>query len=171
MAITLLEKKTGIVSDLQQAVFNRISTDAQDGYVEGYLNEFAITKLSANSLSVDTGMVSLQGFRVVNDTITNVYVGVSAATPIDMELVAKLTIVLASENNNVELIARPSQTPTQDNVFAQGEGVYEAVLASFVVDQNGIRDIKRGIGKIDIEQSDIKEIEKQIGRASCRERV
>lgn len=141
----LLERKGGRVSALQGALANHISAGGRDGYASNYLNNFNIFAAASNAISIDTGLIQIQGFRVQNDGIHTQTIATLPSQPIQYHLIAILDIRLAEENSTCVFGLQPIQTLRKDNIFQRGEGVYEVELARFTVATNGISNIARTI--------------------------
>lgn len=136
----LIDKKGGEVTVTNQTIFNKISTNNADGFMKGYLNDFNIIKLSSNQVAIDTGMLSIQGYRIYNDSLIVREVNVTPTQAIPFHFIARLEVFTASENNTIEFITRPTETLTQNNIFKNGTGIYEVELAKFNMTENGIED-------------------------------
>src|SRR5699024_9146180 len=114
----ILDKRNGEVTAEQQAVFNKISTNNADGYVDGFLNSLRIAKMSSNVISIDSGLLSIQGFRSVNDTLTTYTVSVTPSEPIPFQLVATYSHYISDENDTLEITTRPTQELRREPLFA-----------------------------------------------------
>lgn len=136
----VLDKRDGIVSASQQAIFNKISTNNADGYIDGYLNSFRIIKATSSTISIDSGILSIQGYRVYNNDLFTHTVIFNTSKDLDFQLVAVFNHFVSSEKDNIEIVSRPVQTLRKDNLFANADAVYEVELAEFTLTRAGIAD-------------------------------
>ena len=161
----ILDKRNGEVTAEQQAVFNKISTNNADGYVDGFLNSLRIAKMSSNVISVDSGLLSIQGFRSVNDTLTTYTVSVTPSEPIPFQLVATYSHFISDENDTLEITTRPTQELRREPLFAGQNAVYEVELAEFNMTEDGIADFAVTLEKIVYNEQDLTELLDKVTKA------
>ena len=161
----ILDKRNGEVTAEQQAVFNKISTNNADGYVDGFLNSLRIAKMSSNVISVDSGLLSIQGFRSVNDTLTTYTVSVTPSEPIPFQLVATYSHYISDENDTLEITTRPTQELRREPLFAGQNAVYEVELAEFNMTADGITDFAVTLEKIVYNEQDLSELLDKVTKA------
>lgn len=163
----ILDKKGGEVTAPQQAIFNKISTNNADGYVDGFLNNLQIAKLSSNMISIDSGLLSIQGFRSVNDTLTTYTVNVSPSEPIPFQLVATYSHYISDENDTLEITTRPVQDLRREKLFSGQNAVYEVELAEFNMTADGIEDFTVTLEKIIYNEQDLSEFLDKVTEAEA----
>ena len=161
----ILDKRNGEVTAEQQAVFNKISTNNADGYVDGFLNSLRIAKMSSNVISIDSGLLSIQGFRSVNDTLTTYTVSVTPSEPIPFQLVATYSHYISDENDTLEITTRPTQELRREPLFAGQNAVYEVELAEFNMTADGIADFTVTLEKIVYNEQDLTELLDKVTKA------
>ena len=161
----ILDKRNGEVTAEQQAVFNKISTNNADGYVDGFLNSLRIAKMSSNVISIDSGLLSIQGFRSVNDTLTTYTVSVTPSEPIPFQLVATYSHFISDENDTLEITTRPTQELRREPLFSGQNAVYEVELAEFNMTADGIADFKVTLEKIVYNEQDLSELLDKVTKA------
>lgn len=161
----ILDKRNGEVTASQQAVFNKISTNNADGYVDGFLNSLRIAKMSSNMISIDSGLLSIQGFRSVNDTLTTYTVSVTPSEPIPFQLVATYSHYISDENDTLEITTRPTQELRREPLFAGQNAVYEVELAEFNMTADGIADFTVTLEKIVYNEQDLSELLDKVTKA------
>lgn len=161
----ILDKQNGEVTAEQQAVFNKISTNNADGYVDGFLNSLRIAKMSSNVISIDSGLLSIQGFRSVNDTLTTYTVSVTPSEPIPFQLVATYSHYISDENDTLEITTRPTQDLRREPLFSGQNAVYEVELAEFNMTADGITDFKATLEKIVYNEQDLSELLDKVTKA------
>lgn len=161
----ILDKRNGEVTASQQAVFNKISTNNADGYVDGFLNSLRIAKMSSNVISIDSGLLSIQGFRSVNDTLTTYTVSVTPSEPIPFQLVATYSHYISDENDTLEITTRPVQELRREPLFTGQNAVYEVELAEFNMTADGIADFKVTLEKIVYNEQDLSELLDKVTKA------
>ena len=161
----ILDKRNGEVTAEQQAVFNKISTNNADGYVDGFLNSLRIAKMSSNVISIDSGLLSIQGFRSVNDTLTTYTVSVTPSEPIPFQLVATYSHFISDENDTLEITTRPTQELRREPLFAGQNAVYEVELAEFNMTADGIADFAVTLEKIVYNEQDLSELLDKVTKA------
>lgn len=161
----ILDKRNGEVTAEQQAVFNKISTNNADGYVDGFLNSLRIAKMSSNVISIDSGLLSIQGFRSVNDTLTTYTVSVTPSEPIPFQLVATYSHYISDENDTLEITTRPVQDLRREELFSGQNAVYEVELAEFNMTADGIADFKVTLEKIVYNEQDLSELLDKVTKA------
>ena len=154
----ILDKRNGEVTAEQQAVFNKISTNNADGYVDGFLNSLRIAKMSSNVISIDSGLLSIQGFRSVNDTLTTYTVSVTPSEPIPFQLVATYSHYISDENDTLEITTRPTQELRREPLFVGQNAVYEVELAEFNMTADGIANFNVTLEKIVYNEQDLSEL-------------
>lgn len=161
----ILDKRNGEVTAEQQAVFNKISTNNADGYVDGFLNSLRIAKMSSNVISIDSGLLSIQGFRSVNDTLATYTVSVTPSEPIPFQLVATYSHYISDENDTLEITTRPVQELRREPLFSGQNAVYEVELAEFNMTADGIADFKVTLEKIVYNEQDLSELLDKVTKA------
>ena len=161
----ILDKRNGEVTAEQQAVFNKISTNNADGYVDGFLNSLRIAKMSSNVISIDSGLLSIQGFRSVNDTLTTYTVSVTPSEPIPFQLVATYSHFISDENDTLVITTRPTQELRREPLFAGQNAVYEVELAEFNMTADGIADFNVTLEKIVYNEQDLSELLDKVTKA------
>lgn len=161
----ILDKQGGEVTAEQQAVFNKISTNSSSGYVDGFLNNFRIAKLSSNMISIDSGILSIQGFRIVNDTLETFTVNVTPSQPIVLQLVAIYSHFISNENDSVEIVTRPLRELRQEALFQGQDAVYELELAEFSMTKDGIADFTVTLERLVYNEQDIDELLDKVKKA------
>lgn len=161
----ILDKRNGEVTAEQQAVFNKISTNNADGYVDGFLNSLRIAKMSSNVISIDSGLLSIQGFRSVNDTLTTYTVSVTPSEPIPFQLVATYSHYISDENDTLEITTRPTQELRREPLFTGQNAVYEVELAEFNMTADGITDFTVTLEKIVYNEQDLSELLDKVTQA------
>lgn len=161
----ILDKQNGEVTAEQQAVFNKISTNNADGYVDGFLNSLRIAKMSSNVISIDSGLLSIQGFRSVNDTLTTYTVSVTPSEPIPFQLVATYSHYISDENDTLEITTRPTQDLRREPLFSGQNAVYEVELAEFNMTADGIADFVVTLEKIVYNEQDLSELLDKVTKA------
>ena len=161
----ILDKRNGEVTAEQQAVFNKISTNNADGYVDGFLNSLRIAKISSNVISIDSGLLSIQGFRSVNDTLTTYTVSVTPSEPIPFQLVATYSHYISDENDTLEITTRPTQELRREPLFSGQNAVYEVELAEFNMTADGITDFAVTLEKIVYNEQDLSELLDKVTKA------
>ena len=161
----ILDKRNGEVTAEQQAVFNKISTNNADGYVDGFLNSLRIAKMSSNVISIDSGLLSIQGFRSVNDTLTTYTVSVTPSEPIPFQLVATYSHYISDENDTLEITTRPTQELRREPLFSGQNAVYEVELAEFNMTADGIADFNVTLEKIVYNEQDLSELLDKVAKA------
>ena len=161
----ILDKRNGEVTAEQQAVFNKISTNNADGYVDGFLNSLRIAKMSSNVISIDSGLLSIQGFRSVNDTLATYTVSVTPSEPIPFQLVATYSHYISDENDTLEITTRPTQELRREPLFAGQNAVYEVELAEFNMTADGIADFTVTLEKIVYNEQDLSELLDKVTKA------
>lgn len=154
----VLDKFGGEVSANEQAIFNKISTNNSSGYVNGYLNSLGISKLTSNAIGIDSGLLSIQGFRFVNDTLQTYTVSVTPSQPIPFQLVAVFSHYVSSENDTLSIITRPIESLRQENLYGGSNAVYELELARFTMTADGITDFTATLEQLTYNDQDINEI-------------
>lgn len=163
----ILDKQNGEVTAEQQAVFNKISTNNADGYVDGFLNSLRIAKMSSNVISIDSGLLSIQGFRSVNDTLATYTVSVTPSEPIPFQLVATYSHYISDENDTLEITTRPTQELRREPLFSGQNAVYEVELAEFNMTADGITDFKVTLEKIVYNEQDLTELLDKVTKAEA----
>lgn len=161
----ILDKRSGEVTAEQQAVFNKISTNNADGYVDGFLNSLRIAKMSSNVISIDSGLLSIQGFRSVNDTLATYTVSVTPSEPIPFQLVATYSHYISDENDTLEITTRPVQELRREPLFSGQNAVYEVELAEFNMTADGIADFTVTLEKIVYNEQDLSELLDKVTQA------
>lgn len=161
----ILDKRNSEVTAEQQAVFNKISTNNADGYVDGFLNSLRIAKMSSNAISIDSGLLSIQGFRSVNDTLATYTVSVTPSEPIPFQLVATYSHYISDENDTLEITTRPTQELRREPLFAGQNAVYEVELAEFNMAADGITDFAVTLEKIVYNEQDLSELLDKVTKA------
>lgn len=161
----ILDKQGGEVTASQQAVFNKISTNNADGYVDGFLNNLNMAVMSSNMISIDSGLLSIQGFRSVNDTLAIYTVSVTPSEPIPFQLVAAYSHFVSDENDTLEITTRPVQELRREPLFSGQNAVYEVELAEFTMTADGITDFKATLEKIVYNEQDISELMDKVTKA------
>lgn len=161
----ILDKFGGEVSANEQAIFNKISTNNSSGYVNGYLNSLAIARLTSNMISIDSGLLSIQGFRFVNDTLQTYTVSVTPSQPIPFQLVAVFSHYVSSENDTLEIITRPTEELRQENLYGGSNAVYELELARFTMTADGITDFVATLEQLTYNDQDFTEVLEKVDNA------
>lgn len=146
-----LLEKVGVQIDAQmEAAVNNARAAYTNGYVGGYLEELAITKSAGNALTLGTGMLIIQGFRIVVDTpetFTLAALPTSGVT-LQYQLVAGVTVADDSRNSSASLRLQLTANLTQDDILGSGTGTYEIELCRVSVTSAGISKIFRTVQKI-----------------------
>lgn len=161
----ILDKFGGEVSANEQAIFNKISTNNSSGYVNGYLNSLGISKLTSNAIGIDSGLLSIQGFRFVNDTLQTYTVSVTPSQPIPFQLVAVFSHYVSSENDTLEIITRPTRSLRQENLYGGSNAVYELELARFTMTADGITDFVVTLEQLTYNDQDFTAVLEQVATA------
>lgn len=161
----VLDKFGGEVSANEQAIFNKISTNNSSGYVNGYLNSLGISKLTSNAIGIDSGLLSIQGFRFVNDTLQTYTVSVTPSQPIPFQLVAVFSHYVSSENDTLEIITRPIESLRQENLYGGSNAVYELELARFTMTADGITDFVVTLEQLTYNDQDFTAVLEQVATA------
>ena len=161
----ILDKFGGEVSANEQAIFNKISTNNSSGYVNGYLNSLAIARLTSNTISIDSGLLSIQGFRFVNDTLQTYTVSVTPSQPIPFQLVAVFSHYVSSENDTLSIITRPTESLRQENLYSGSNAVYELELARFTMTADGITDFVVTLEQLTYNDQDFTTVLEQVATA------
>lgn len=161
----ILDKFGGEVSANEQAIFNRISTNNSSGYVKGYLNSLGISKLTSNAIGIDSGLLSIQGFRFVNDTLQTYTVSVTPSQAIAFQLVAVFSHYVSSENDTLSIITRPIEDLRQENLYGGSNAVYELELARFTMTAAGITDFKITLEQLTYNDQDFTEVLEKVDKA------
>lgn len=161
----ILDKFGGEVSANEQAIFNKISTNNSSGYVNGYLNSLGISKLTSNVIGIDSGLLSIQGFRFVNDTLQTYTVSVTPSQPIPFQLVAVFSHYVSSENDTLEVITRPIESLRQENLYGGSNAVYELELARFTMTSDGITDFVATLEQLTYNDQDFTAVLEQVATA------
>lgn len=155
---TALDRFGGRVTAEQQAVFNKISTNNSNGYVGDYLNSLAIVQVSSNAISIDSGILSIQGFRFANDGLQTFTVNVTPPSPIPFQMVAVFSHYVSSENDTIEIITRPVQELRREPLFEGSDAVYEVELAEFTMTASGIADFAVTLEKLTYSDKELDEL-------------
>ena len=161
----ILDKFGGEVSANEQAIFNKISTNNSSGYVNGYLNNLAIARLTSNTISIDSGLLSIQGFRFANDTLQTYTVSVTPSQPIPFQLVAVFSHYVSSENDTLSIITRPTESLRQENLYGGSNAVYELELARFTMTADGITDFVATLEQLTYNDQDFTTVLEQVATA------
>lgn len=161
----ILDKFGGEVTANEQAIFNRISTNNSSGYVKGYLNSLGISKLTSNAIGIDSGLLSIQGFRFVNSALITHTVNVTPSQAIPFQLVAVFSHYVSSENDTLEIITRPIEDLRQENLYGGSNAVYELELARFTMTADGITDFKITLEQLTYNDQDFTEVLDKVDNA------
>ena len=154
----LLEKTGGQVSALQGAYSNLMSADFFDGYGDGFLNNFDVFVSANNAISINTGLVQIRGFRILNNEMYTQTIPSLPSQPINYQLIISLDIRLDSENSSHSISIQPERALRQDNIFKNGDGIYEAEIAKFTLSSSGITNFQKTLQSLDIAGADIPEL-------------
>lgn len=146
-----LLEKVGVQIDAQmEAAVNNARAAYTNGYVGGYLKELAITKSASNALTLGTGMLIIQGFRIVVDTPETFTLAALPASGVTLQyqLVAGVTVADDSRNSSASLRLQLTANLAQDDILGTGTGTYEIELCRLSVTSAGILKVERIVEKI-----------------------
>ena len=166
MALHLLERTGGTVKAIEGALHNYLSLGRQNGYAQGYRNNFNIFSPASNAIALDTGLFYIQGFRVDNDGIHTITFTSLPSQNIAYQIVAQLDIRTNAEQSAVNIFSQPITALRQDNIFSNGSGVYELEIARFTVSSSGISNIVRTIQPFIIGEEELDELFLELARVA-----
>ena len=123
------------------AVFQNTFLEGHDGVISGFGNSMAVT-VSGSSLTVQNGVVCIQGRFLQEDTNTTINAGTT-------ENYARLVVEIDLDKVNTEavfnqgyykVITNPSEFPslTQTDIVNNVSGIYQFPLGRFQITSNGI---------------------------------
>lgn len=159
----LLEKTAGLpISALVGAINNLIGMNYQDGFARGFLQDYNITVTASNQIAIDRGLIYIRGFRILNTQTEYQTILLTPPQPLLMHVIVRINIRIDAENSTTEIITRPIESPVKENIFDDGNGIYEAELCRFYATATGIIDLVRTIEPLDIRESELTEIYERI---------
>lgn len=141
MEYKIFEENTTENENVDGAGFNNFCSSGRDVIIQGILNDCRVLATGVNVVTIKTGELLIQGFRI---KLLEPFVYTFSALPsipIKYEIVGKLQLY---ENRDVtfEFIVRVPQKLTQDELFKEEKGVYEVQIATFTHEpKNGIREV------------------------------
>lgn len=142
MSYKILESIGVENENIDGASLNYLIASGKDLILKGVLNECSVAIYTATSISIDTGVLMIQGFRVKIESPIILSTALTAES-VSRQVVAKL-IVGADRSVSFEVTLRDySDILIQENIMSLESGVYEVVLATFKTSVSGISDLKQ----------------------------
>ena len=135
MEYKILESNGVEIENIDGAALNNFITGYKSGIVANVGKSCNLIPYS-NTLTIDTGLIIVSGFRVkILQPISFILTG-SPAYSTDYQLVLKITL---NKDRSVlsNLFVREMQVLTQNNLLIEEEGVYEFEIASFRYNVDG----------------------------------
>ena len=146
MEFKILESNGVENENVDGAALNNAMAGGKDGILKGVLNECEVFLSNNTSISVDTGVMMIQGFRIKITTPYSKSFSAAPSAPTDYQLVAKI-VLLSTRAVSFELICRLKQDLVKEGLFQAESGTYEAEIATFTHAISGeITDLKLTMG-------------------------
>ena len=133
----ILESNKVLQSVFSGMAINYLNTEYQNGYIRDIYNECKVVMNSSNSITVSTGMIVVEGIRLLFDEAETFNITSFPDSSLLHHLVLKVTATTEGENK-AEIINRINEPLRQDEILKTGSGVYELELASYLLSPNGI---------------------------------
>lgn len=133
----ILESNKVLQSVFSGMAINYLNTEYQNGYIRDIYNECKVVMNSSNSITVSTGMIVVEGIRLLFDEAETFNITSFPDSSLLHHLVLKVTATTEGENT-AEIINRINEPLRQDEILKTGSGVYELELASYLLSPNGI---------------------------------
>lgn len=133
----ILENNKVLQTPFSGMALNYLNAEYQNGYIRDVYNECKIVMNSSNSITVSTGMIVVEGIRLLFDEAETFNITSFPDSSLLHHLVLKVTATTEGENK-AEIINRINEPLRQDEVLKTGSGVYELELASYLLSPNGI---------------------------------
>ena len=133
--------------NIDGGALNNLAAGGRDGIVGGVLSECAITA-TGSVIAVAPGLLILHGVRVKFEELEAIELLSVPVRPTSYQVVAQITL---SSNRDVDfqLFVQAPKSLTQNNIYANNTGVYQAELATFTHNPDGsISDLIRTIDVI-----------------------
>jgi hypothetical protein len=146
--LRLLEKTGGEVSAIQGALFNHLAMDKVDGYFENYLNNLNLDILTNNTISIESGMLQLGGFRIENEEIYTINIPNLPSEIQQWQLIAFVDIKQNAEESTCGFTARSFTGFIRNDIFLNKFGIYEVELATFDLNLAGISNLIKTVKAI-----------------------
>ena len=146
MEFKILESNGVENENVDGAALNNAMAGGKDGILKSILNECLVHNPTSTSISVGTGVMMIQGFRV---KITEPWIKVLSSSPsndTEYQIVAKITLS-STRDVSFEITCRQKGELIKENLFKTENGVYEAEIACFKHNSSGeIVDLVKTMG-------------------------
>lgn len=140
MSYKVLEQNGVTNENVDGAEFNYFAAGKRDGILGGILNECAVYSPASNIVSISTGVISVQGFRVkITSDISWAVSGNADEYSIVFEIVLNPDRSVSSQ-----FIAKPSSlTLVKDDLLVSEKGTHQIEIIRFNWDGNAVSNISR----------------------------
>lgn len=147
MSFIVLEKNGVENQNTDGGAFNNFAAGGRDGIVGGVLSECALTT-AGSAVGISPGLMILHGIRIKVTAIETLTISSVPLNPTSYQIVAQVTL---ASNGDVDFsfFIRTPQPLVQNALYQNGEGTYQAELASFTHNPDGtISDLIRTMDTI-----------------------
>lgn len=147
MSYKILEKNGVDNENIDGGAFNNFAAGGRDGIVGGVLAECALTA-AGSAIGISPGLIILHGIRIKVTGIETLALSSVPLNPTSYQIVAQVTL---ASNGDVDFsfFIRTPQPLVQNALYQNGEGTYQAELASFTHNPDGtISDLIRTMDTI-----------------------
>ena len=147
MSYKILEKNGVEIENTDGGAFNNFAAGGRDGIVGGVLSECALTT-AGSAVGISPGLMILHGIRIKVTAIETLAISSVPLNPTSYQIVAQVTL---ASNGDVDfsVFIRTPQPLVQNALYQNGEGTYQAELASFTHNPDGtISDLIRTMDTI-----------------------
>lgn len=147
MSFIVLEKNGVENQNTDGGAFNNFAAGGRDGIVGGVLSECALTT-AGSAVGISPGLMILHGIRIKVTAIETLAISSVPLNPTSYQIVAQVTL---ASNGDVDFsfFIRTPQPLVQNALYQNGEGTYQAELASFTHNPDGtISDLIRTMDTI-----------------------
>ena len=135
MSFIVLEKNGVDNQNVDGGAFNNFAAGGRDGIVGGVLAECALTA-AGSAIGISPGLIILHGIRIKVTGIETLALSSVPLNPTSYQIVAQVTL---ASNGDVDFsfFIRTPQPLVQNALYQNGEGTYQAELASFTHNPDG----------------------------------
>ncbi len=147
MSYKILEKNGVEIENTDGGAFNNFAAGGRDGIVGGVLSECALTT-AGSAVGISPGLMILHGIRIKVTAIETLAISSVPLNPTSYQIIAQVTL---ASNGDVDFsfFIRTPQPLVQNALYQNGEGTYQAELASFTHNPDGtISDLIRTMDTI-----------------------
>lgn len=147
MSYKILEKNGVDNQNVDGGAFNNFAAGGRDGIVGGVLAECALTA-AGSAIGISPGLIILHGIRIKVTGIETLAISSVPLNPTSYQIIAQVTL---ASNGDVDFsfFIRTPQPLVQNALYQNGEGTYQAELASFTHNPDGtISDLIRTMDTI-----------------------